>query len=319
MARLSQAIKIQVASKEWKEIHLSRHGPGLSHLFFADDLVLFAEATTQQMRVIRSILQAFCDSSGHKVSSSKTTIFFSANTERMIRQEIVSGFGFEEVNDLGKYLGVPLLHSRVKKATFGYLIEKVRNRLSHWEVGSLSLAGRITLARSVLHAIPNYTMQTMWLPKGVCLELEKIIRGFVWGEALGRKKLHLVRWEVACKPIRNGGLGFRQLEFVNDSFLMKLGFQLIHDNNKLWVRVLRAKYRWEGFIPADLRYNRCSRLWKGIARVWDTVKQGLVWSVRDGSTVDFWFDEWLENVGCLASYAVHGYIYTYAHTGCALC
>ncbi|KAL4361743.1 hypothetical protein GQ457_04G004250 [Hibiscus cannabinus] len=146
-----------------------------------------------------------------------------------------------------------------------------------------------------------------WLPRGICLEIEKFIRGFIWGDLAEHKKLHIVRWEEARKPIGKGGLGFRHLKSVNDAFLMKLGFQLIHENNKLWVNVLRAKYRWVGPIPICLQRTRCSRLWMGISRVWDAVRQGLVWSIRDDKSVDFWFDEWLDNVGCLASHANHGY------------
>ncbi|KAK8665727.1 hypothetical protein V6N13_005889 [Hibiscus sabdariffa] len=30
-------------------------------------------------------------------------------------------------------------------------------------------------------------------------------------------------------------------------------------------------------------------------------------SVKDGTTVDFWFDEWLDNVGFLIAHVIHGY------------
>lgn len=37
---------------------------GVSHLFFADDFVLFAEATLDQVAVVQRILQEFCGASG---------------------------------------------------------------------------------------------------------------------------------------------------------------------------------------------------------------------------------------------------------------
>lgn len=45
--------------KEWKPVKASKSGPFLSHLFFADDLVLFAEASIEQVQVISQCLEAF--------------------------------------------------------------------------------------------------------------------------------------------------------------------------------------------------------------------------------------------------------------------
>ena len=48
----------------------------LSHLTFADDLVLFAETSLDQVENISACLDIFSDSSGEKVSSEKTKVFF---------------------------------------------------------------------------------------------------------------------------------------------------------------------------------------------------------------------------------------------------
>ncbi|KAK9214162.1 hypothetical protein WN944_006150 [Citrus x changshan-huyou] len=41
-------------------------------------------------------------------------------------------FGFSTTNDLGTYLGMPLLHSKVSKHTYQSIIDKVERRLSGW-------------------------------------------------------------------------------------------------------------------------------------------------------------------------------------------
>lgn len=46
-------------AKLWDPIHLSWHGPKLPHLMFVDDLVLFAKASLDQVRVIKGILHLF--------------------------------------------------------------------------------------------------------------------------------------------------------------------------------------------------------------------------------------------------------------------
>ncbi|KAE8682922.1 BREVIS RADIX-like 4 isoform 1 [Hibiscus syriacus] len=123
---------------EWLFIEdtLQDLGPGISHLLYADDMLLFAEATREQGEVI-------CD--------------------------VLLQFG---VLDLGKHLGVPLLHGRVKAASYQYLISMVTARLNEWKMRTLSFAGRVTLAKSVLAALPVYTMQSSFLPKRICKEIE---------------------------------------------------------------------------------------------------------------------------------------------------
>lgn len=52
--------------------------PHISHICFADDLILVAEATMNQVQVIKGILQGFCDVSGQKVSLGRSQVFFLA-------------------------------------------------------------------------------------------------------------------------------------------------------------------------------------------------------------------------------------------------
>ena len=49
-------------------------------------------------------------------------------------------------------------------------------RLTGWNVARLSLAGRVTLAQSVLQAMPVYAMQTTLLPPLVRHEIDKSCR-----------------------------------------------------------------------------------------------------------------------------------------------
>lgn len=49
----------------------------------------------------------------------------------------------------------------------------MQERLVGWKAHSLSLAGRIMLAKPVLSSIPIYAMQKSGSPSGVCLEMER--------------------------------------------------------------------------------------------------------------------------------------------------
>ena len=61
----------------WKPIMLSRNGPPLSHLFFADDLILFSEASEGHIRVIMECMNMFCVASSKKINLTKSSIAFS--------------------------------------------------------------------------------------------------------------------------------------------------------------------------------------------------------------------------------------------------
>lgn len=78
MERLYQTIEEAIIANKWKPIQASRNGPFLSNLFFADDIVLFAEANTEQAKVIQDVLQRFCKAKGQKLSLPKSIIYFFA-------------------------------------------------------------------------------------------------------------------------------------------------------------------------------------------------------------------------------------------------
>ncbi|MBA0702612.1 hypothetical protein Goari_026810 [Gossypium aridum] len=61
---------------------------------------------------------------------------------------------FRKVYCLGKYLGVPFFHNKITASTLRFVVNKVRSRFESWDVRKLSLAGRATLAQSVLITIP---------------------------------------------------------------------------------------------------------------------------------------------------------------------
>ena len=156
-------------------MRLSWNGIPLSHLFFADDLLLLAEASCDQARIVNSVLEDFCISYGAKINKTKTQLFFSKNIHNDEASRFNNFLGFSVTNDLG----MPLLHSRVTRNTYHDIVDKVEKRLSGWNASQLSLAGRITLTQSVLQAIPVYTMQTSEIPAGVINKINKICKRFI--------------------------------------------------------------------------------------------------------------------------------------------
>lgn len=78
LERLGHKIQDLVNNGNWKPLTFGRgNGPIMSHICFADDIVLVAEASSDQVHMIRDLLDAFCMNSGQKVSLNKSKVFFS--------------------------------------------------------------------------------------------------------------------------------------------------------------------------------------------------------------------------------------------------
>lgn len=157
-----------------------------------------------------------------KVSEAKTKIFFSRNVHASRTQDMSRVVGFSITGNLGRYLGVPLLHKRQTCATYKHLVERVRSRLASWKVNTLSFAGRVTFVQSIIASFPTYTMQSTMLPKGVCQKIEGLMRNFIWGSTEQNRKWHSISWEGICKPKQLGGLGLKRLHLFDKAMIMKL-------------------------------------------------------------------------------------------------
>ncbi|KAK7861502.1 putative ribonuclease h protein, partial [Quercus suber] len=177
------------------------------------DIFLFAHANHQQAYILFNIFRASCNNSGQLFSSHKSKLFFSRNTPVQIQNDIVAQINIPIVEDLGKYLGLPILTSRKLNSSFSPLLERINSKVRLWQPKLLSMAGRLTLIKSVLSPILNYHMQTTLLPTAVIQRLEQALKGFLWGDTENQRHIHLLSWEKGkttpkCQrflhPINNG-------------------------------------------------------------------------------------------------------------------
>ncbi|XP_065859834.1 uncharacterized protein [Euphorbia lathyris] len=222
MERLAHLIQEAMSKGILHPVSINKFCPPISHLFFADDVMIFVEGNDEQVGVVMDILNCFCAASGQKINIHKSRMLCSKNVEKSVCKKLRDLSGIPLTHSLGKYLGVPLRNDRVSKASFKETLDKTNGLCASWKANSLSLAGRLTLVQSVNCAAPNHIMQACKLPEPVLNELDKINRSFLWGESGEGRKIHLVPWKEVCQPKSMGGLGIRQAKDNNKVLLMKL-------------------------------------------------------------------------------------------------
>lgn len=117
----------------WKMIRTTREAIGISHLFFADDVLIFRQANKEQMHLIANTLKDFCEVSGMKVNLDKSRMFCSTTVDERLQGELSGILGIARASNLGKYLGLPLLKGWVKRENFPQLLIRL---IRGWHLGS---------------------------------------------------------------------------------------------------------------------------------------------------------------------------------------
>lgn len=129
---LSNLINEAVSRNDLICIKTSRNGPIISHMFFADDLILFAQADLGNANIIMDTLENFVVPPD-KLSTfnfQKSKIFISPNVPRRKALAISFKCRMQLTNNLGIYLGVPFIHGRLSKNKFNHVIEKIKKKNS---------------------------------------------------------------------------------------------------------------------------------------------------------------------------------------------
>ena len=210
-----------------------------------------------------------------------------------MQNHIMNEFGVAEVKNYEKYLGLPALVGRNKRASFDKLKQQVWKRLQCWEGKLLSQAGREVLIKLVIQSIPTYAMSCFKLPVTLCHENETLIRKFWWGQKGERRKIHWVKWGELCNHKDVGGMGFKDLTMFNEAMLAKLAWRLLKDDNSLFYRVFKARFFPNGSLLGAKESPSVSYAWKSILKGRDVISRGAVWRVGDGKQIRIWGDNWL--------------------------
>ncbi|XP_021721052.1 uncharacterized protein LOC110688593 [Chenopodium quinoa] len=239
----------------------SRNGPNISHLLFAYDSLLFTRATRQECQTVVEILNQYELASGQKINYDKSEVSFSKGVTADRRGELMSIPSMRQVDRHEKYLGIPTIVSRSRKAVFEALTDRIWKRLQGWKEKLLSRAGEEILLKSVIHAIPTYLMGVYKLPATVVQRIQSAMARFWWGTSEGKRKTHWRNWSSMCTlKCLGGSYSWRSIwsskALVKEGILWKVGNgRNIHLWKDPWVADAEGRFLTSTTVPELLRVS----------------------------------------------------------------
>ena len=129
---LSRLIEHDLRLKNVAGIKTSISGPTISHVMYADDIVLFSKASRKDAESLVKILEKYYRWSGQVINRRKSGVFFSKHTHSHVRRSIKGILLVKNLKKEAVYLGAPMFRSRAPAKDFAFLEDKIEAKLSGW-------------------------------------------------------------------------------------------------------------------------------------------------------------------------------------------
>ncbi|XP_074302961.1 uncharacterized protein LOC141637301 [Silene latifolia] len=165
---------------------------------FADDTIIFAKASNQSCKTIKSILDKFCMISGQFVNFDQSTFQCTRNIDRSLRGSFRGILGMNEEAHLG----------------------------------------RLVLVNANLAAKGTFQIQSFLLPSSIHNKLDKSNRDFLWNKNPSQRSSNFIGWHKVCLPKSLGELGIKPAEVANKALQMKLLWKILMKKDNIWVKVI---------------------------------------------------------------------------------
>ncbi|XP_074314781.1 uncharacterized protein LOC141650580 [Silene latifolia] len=269
----------------------------LTHLLFADDLLMFCKGDHQSIMLILRVLATFTPASGLRVNASKSEVVFNGVTE-VLRQDITFISGFQEGVLPFKYLVVPIQAGRLTKHDCNILVERIVAKIRGIGARKLSYAGRIILINSVFNTLHNYWCSIFLLPKCIIKKIEALCRNFLLNGDAMYQRTPLVAWDSVCCSKKEGGLGVKNAGVWNIATVGKLVNWIYTKADRLWVLWVDHIYMkgadWYTYSPPpDSNWN-----WRNICKVKAMLAAGWLIQRKALNTRDKLFQHGISGSNC---------------------
>jgi hypothetical protein len=211
-----------------------------------------------------------------------------------MKQEVSQELHIDQEALVKKYLGLRTTIGRSTSQPFEFMPSRIWNLIgtsSGWEA---SCTGQVLL-KSVAQVVPMYSMSWFLLSETTCRKMKSPIANYWWGSSADHRHIHWLSWERLTYPKELGGMGFHDLRNFNKAMRGKQGWRLMTNPNILCARVLKGRYYHDGDFLSSTRKKHSSHTWRAILARRETLSQGLIKRIGDGTLTSIWCDRWIPN------------------------
>lgn len=233
---LSRLIRTKTAHGSNFNYHPKCEKLRITHLAFADDLMLLSRGDPMSVQILMDCLHDFGTRSGLHMNILKSNIYMAG--VKPDESEIILSDSQLILGDMPfRYLGIPLSATRLPAKHYKPLVDKLESYVNSWSAATLTFAGRLELIRSVIQGVECFWLGIFPLPAVVRLKIVKICRQFLWGSNSGK-----VAWAHVCLPLCEGGLGIRDIKAWNKALLARTLWNMQAKKDTLWYKWLHTIY-----------------------------------------------------------------------------
>lgn len=181
-------------------VRVGVYSPWISHLLFADDSIVFTEASQTGAKRLMEILHIYNRGSGQLVNREKSAVFFSKNCPDEMRSVVCDTLNIHKVVLAERYLGLPTEAGRNLSGLFEFLPAQIRGKIDGCYNRDASCAGREVLLKSVAQAVPTHSMSCFLLPVSTCNKMRSAIANYWWSSSADNRRMHRMKWDNLTKP-----------------------------------------------------------------------------------------------------------------------
>jgi len=258
-----------------------------SHILYADDMMIFCKGTSSNINVLKHVFFKYAEASGQFVNPNKSSIYAGSITNHRLNQ-IAQNIGFSIGSLPFQYLGVPIFKGKPKYIYFQPIADKVKCKLAAWKASLLSMVGRVQLVKSVVQSMLLHCLSIFSWPVKLLKYLEKWMRNFIWSGDINQRKLVTVSWHKVCKPIKEGGLGIRNLSDINEAGNLKNCWDIMQSDLQ-WAQLVRSRVLRDN---KPINHHVFSSIWSSAKHKFSTLQEQVTWKIGNGEDIRFWLDPW---------------------------